>query len=65
MINMRYVEIVQRKWLSQKWYAKFRADNGEVLAHTEHYHNLTDLENMLHKYFSNWPVQSPRNLTGA
>ena len=48
--------IVWRGWLKQKWYAKFIADNGETLSVTEHYHNLNDLENMLDKYFPEWPI---------
>jgi hypothetical protein len=52
----RRVEIVRRTLLKQKWYARFHADNDLVLAHTEHYANLGDLQAMLNEYFPDWPV---------
>jgi hypothetical protein len=57
MAEVRYIEIVKRKWLKQKWYALFIADNGLVLARTEHYHNLVDIMDMLTKYFPEWPIE--------
>jgi uncharacterized protein YegP (UPF0339 family) len=55
----RYVVIIKRTWLKQKWYARFVADNGKILAITEHYHNLKDLEDMLAEYFPDWDVEKP------
>ncbi len=53
----RRVEIRHRAWLTQKWTARFVADNNLVLARTtEHYHNLGDLKAMLAKYYPDWPV---------
>lgn len=53
----RHVAIVRRKFLKQKWYALFIADNHLVLARTEHYHNRGDLEDMLDTYFPDWPIE--------
>jgi hypothetical protein len=53
----RRVEIVTRRLLKQKWYARFIADNGRVLARTEHYHNLEDLESMLEVYYPEWIIE--------
>jgi hypothetical protein len=55
--ELRYIEIVSRKILKQKYYARFIADNGKILAVTEHYYNLSDLERMLDKYFPEWPIE--------
>jgi hypothetical protein len=49
-------EIVRRGLLSQRWYARFIADNNLKLARTEHYVSLGDLKAMLAKYFPDWPV---------
>lgn len=54
----RHVQIIKRKRRKQKWYATFIADNGLILAHTEHYANLTDLGRMLREYFPEWPVMA-------
>jgi hypothetical protein len=55
--EFRHVEIVHRRRLKQKWYAKFIADNGLVLAVTEHYSNLDDLKAMLQNYYPDWIVE--------
>jgi hypothetical protein len=55
--ELKYIEIISRKFLKQKWYARFIADNGKILAVTEHYHNLSDLERMLEKYYPDWPIE--------
>jgi hypothetical protein len=55
--ELKYIRIVPRKWLKQKYYALFIADNGKILAVTEHYHNLSDLERMLEKYYPDWPIE--------
>jgi hypothetical protein len=52
-----HAQIVQRRRLKQKWHAKFVADNNLTLAHTENYANRADLENMLDKYFPDWPIR--------
>jgi hypothetical protein len=54
---MRHVKIIYRRWLRQKWYAQFIADNGEPLSVTEHYHNLNDLLEMLDRYFPSWQIE--------
>lgn len=56
-MEFRHVEIIHRRRLKQKWYARFIADNGLVLAQTEHYHNLDDVKTMLANYFPEWPVE--------
>lgn len=58
-VEPRYIKIVKRTRLKQKWYALFIADNGLILAQTEHYHNLGDLKDMLAKYFPYWSVEDP------
>jgi hypothetical protein len=53
----RHVEVIHRRRLKQKWYARFIADNGLVLARTEHYNNLGDVITMLEEYFPDWSVE--------
>lgn len=55
--NYRFVEIVERGIMKQKFYARFIADNGQILSVTEKYNNLTDLKGMLEKYYPEWPVR--------
>jgi uncharacterized protein YegP (UPF0339 family) len=56
----KYIEIVKRGLLKQKYYARFIGANGKVLAWTEHYNNLADLETMLGKYFPDWRITVDR-----
>jgi len=48
---------IRKRPLRQKWYARFVAKNGKVLAHTEHYNNVGDLLTMIATYFPNWDVE--------
>jgi hypothetical protein len=53
-----YVEVVRRRRLKQKFYARFIADNGKILGHTEGYSNEADVKHMLTKYFPAWDVKN-------
>ena len=53
----RHVEVIHRRRLKQKWYARFIADNGLVLARTEHSNHLGDVITMLEEYFPDWSVK--------
>ena len=55
---MRRVEIVKRGRFKQKWFARFIAENGKTLAHTETYTNQQDVKDMLHLYYPDWQVKT-------
>lgn len=39
-----------------QWRFILRADNYEVLAHSESYHNLEDVMNMVYEYFPDFKI---------
>lgn len=60
-MGARHIVITRRGIFSQKWQARFVADNNLPIARSRGYHNnLGDLKAMLATYFPEWPITYAR-----